>query len=881
MLRIIQNTSAAGAKSYYSTADYYTEGQELTGQWRGEGARRLGLFGDVQKHLWDALCDNQHPETGQTLTLRQKEHRRIGYDFNFHVPKSVSVLHAMTDDERLLDAFRDSVHETMQDMESEMKTRVRKRGKNADRTTGNMVWGEFIHTTSRPIDGVPDPHLHAHCFVFNTTFDEHEHSWKAGQFSDLKRDAPYFEALFHSRLAQKLNELGLDVERTKTGWELSGLDKETLVKFSRRTAEIEEEAQRKGITDPSQKAELGAKTRKGKAKSLSPRELHDQWQSRLSGSETDALGSMAYQMEMRPFQDDPFAAKEAVQASANHGFERKSVVPERMLLADALKRSVGKASAETVRHQFQSYGFLTANRDGRTMATTREVLSEERSMLQFARRGRGTCRAFKPTSHEFQRTWLNAGQRQAVGHVLRSRDRVILIRGAAGVGKTTMMQETVEAIEESGTNVFTFAPSASASRGTLRQDGFQEADTVARLLLDEKLHQQIQGQAIWIDEAGLLGTRTTAKVFELADRLNARVILSGDRKQHGSVERGAALRLLEEEAGLIPSEIKEIQRQKGTYKQAVQALSDGNTLDGFRQLDDLGWIREVPELDRYKALAADYVDAIQHGKTALVVSPTHLESDRITSEIRQTFQHQGRLGANERTFATLHNAQLTEAERADPVHVLPGDTLVFHQNAKGFQKGQRVLIGEAPIPVSEAARYQVFHQGNISLAAGDTVRITQNGKTADGKHRLNNGSLHQVQDFDAQGNIVLANGWTIGKDFGFIEYGYVVTSHASQGMTVDRVFVGQSSDSYPASSKEQFYVSCSRGRETVTVYTDDKEALLEAVRHSDERLSATELVAGERSYSRRPSTMPSQQWLQQPTHVIHPQRPREELVHDR
>ena len=62
-----------------------------------------------------------------------------------------------------------------------------------------------------------------------------------------------------------------------------------------------------------------------------------------------------------------------------------------------------------------------------------------------------------------------------------------------------------------------------------------------------------------------------AQVFDLAEKLDARVILSGDRRQHGSVERGAALRLLEEEAGLVPAEIKDIQRQKGDYKQAVSA----------------------------------------------------------------------------------------------------------------------------------------------------------------------------------------------------------------------------------------------------------------------------------------------------------------------
>ncbi len=247
MLRIIQNNSAAGAKSYYSTADYYTEGQELVGQWRGHGSERLGLSGQIRPETWDALCDNRHPQTNEPLTLRRKEERRVGYDFNFHVPKSVSLLYGLTKDERLLDAFSDSVDATMQDMEAEMKTRVRKRGLNEDRTTGNMVWGEFVHFTARPIDGIPDPHLHAHCFVFNSTWDDKEHVWKAGQLADLKRDAPYFEAVFHSRLASRLGDLGLQVERKKWGWELAGLDKATIDKFSRRTAQIEDEARKLGI----------------------------------------------------------------------------------------------------------------------------------------------------------------------------------------------------------------------------------------------------------------------------------------------------------------------------------------------------------------------------------------------------------------------------------------------------------------------------------------------------------------------------------------------------------------------------------------------------------------------------------------------------------
>ena len=184
MLRIIQSKGVGQAKSYYTTADYYLEGQELTGRWRGEGARRLGLEGDVGKSDWDKLCDNVDPRTGKRLTLATDADRTVGYDFNFHVPKSVSLLYAMTRDERILDAFRDSVDATMQDIEAEMSARVRKGGRNEERKTGNMVWGEFIHFTSRPVDGVPDPHLHAHCFVFNVTHDEKEQAWKAGQFRE-------------------------------------------------------------------------------------------------------------------------------------------------------------------------------------------------------------------------------------------------------------------------------------------------------------------------------------------------------------------------------------------------------------------------------------------------------------------------------------------------------------------------------------------------------------------------------------------------------------------------------------------------------------------------------------------------------------------------
>ncbi len=853
MLRITQNNAPAGAKSYYTASDYYTEGQELVGTWKGKGADRLGLHGNVSQEDWESLCDNKCPVNGKPLTPRMRANRRVGYDFNFHVPKSVSVLYALTEDERILEAFRDSVDSTMHDIETEMQTRVRTGGKNEDRQTGNMIWGEFVHLTARPVDGVPDPHLHAHCFVFNTTFDEQETRWKAGQFAGLKRDAPYFEAIFHARLAQNLESIGLETKRTTHGWDLAGVPESVNKRFSRRTALIEEKAREDGVTDAASKGELGAKTRQRKQKDLTLGELRDLWLDRMTREELDAIEVTRSQIGETKISENIPAAHVAITHAIGHSFERSAVISERKLLTVAMKHAVGHASPESIADALTQRDLIGAEQSGQRIVTTLDVLEEETEMLAFARDGRGVCHPLGEPDHVFEREWLNKSQQSAVQHVLDSQDRVTLIRGAAGTGKTSMMQETVEALESSGQRVFTFAPSADASRGVLRQEGFENADTVSRLLIDEKLQDEIRGQVIWIDEAGLLSTRSTAKLFDIADRIGARVILSGDRAQHGSVERGAALRLLETDAGLVPAEIRDIQRQKGEYKAAVGALSEGRVSAGFKQLDRMGWIKEVPEAQRYQALAEEYITTNEHQQTALVVSPTHREGHLITEEIRSKLKQSNRLDHREQSLPMLTNVNLTEAQRRDMVNYTPGDVLVFHQNARGYKRGERVVVGDAPLPLDQANRFQVFRPSTLPVAIGERIRITRNGTSLDGKHRLNNGAIYTVKRFDELGNPVLNNGWTVSKEYGHLTHGYVVTSHSSQGKTVDHVIVGQSSKSFPASSREQFYVSVSRGRKQATIYTDDKEALLDAVSNADERLTATELLANGRNHQRHPS----------------------------
>ncbi len=367
MIRISQQKSSGSAKRCYAAADYYQEGRGIVGSWGGKGAARLGLKGTVDRFSFRRLCDNLHARTGKPVTVRRRSRRSVGYDFRFSVSKSVSLLYGMSGDHAILDAFRAAVGETMREMESEMKSRVRRGGANTNRTTGNMVWAEFIHTMSCPVDGLCDPQLHAYVFVFNMTWDEEEECWKAGMFRDLKRDAPYFQAAFRVRLANKLQDLGFGVERHRDDFEIAGIPPDVLKRFSRRTALIERVARERGITDPRWKAELGPKTREKKGRPRSLKSQRKEWKARLTGRERQVVESVYLRKTpyARQFNGEAMAVDQAIE----HCFVRQAMVPERKLVTEALKRGIGAVTAENITREVRRRLFMWGDVAGRMMVT--------------------------------------------------------------------------------------------------------------------------------------------------------------------------------------------------------------------------------------------------------------------------------------------------------------------------------------------------------------------------------------------------------------------------------------------------------------------------------------------------------------------------------
>ena len=777
-------TSAANVIEYYDahlsrqSEGYYLKEHddvERNGIWFGRLAEEWGIAGtEVDRETFTKLANHINPVTGEKLTARRKENRRVAFDVSMSVPKSVSA--AAIFDDRITDALLATGREVMSAIQDDIQVRVRKAGVYEDRVTKNLIASEHIHKATRPLkdSGISQPQWHLHYLLFNVSRDPEEDLYKSLQLGQVRRDAPYYQAMMHTIMASKLQDLGYRIRKTDSDYEIAGIPDSVRSKFSGRSKEIKELIDDLGLTSAKSKADAGAWSRSKKTKQYSLEELIQIWTSQLTENELRAIERARND---GGDDDGPWApsgkvsAEQSVNWALKHGHESYSSMNHRRVIADALKFGVGHVSLEEIEKNIAKRDdIIKFTKAGEKRIGHRDILKQELDVIDRAKAGKGTRKPlisskieFEPIIEDGKRFELTSDQILAIRHILGSRDKTVLIEGRAGTGKTRMMKSALTKIlNDAGKETITLAPTARASRGVLRDEGFADADTLQRFLDNPETMAAARGKVIYLDEAAAASADDIHRLFVAADQYDfGRVILQGDPNQHESPKRsGQLFNLLKKRAGLEPAVLDTIMRQKGMYAKAERLLGEGKTLQGFDLLDRLGMIAEVTSDDLYSTAAKEAMQSLERGVDTGVGSPIRADGRRVTKALRQSLRDRGLLGNSEMTFKRLDSRHLSVAQKEVASSYRPGtDIIQFMKKVNGFKVGERVTVNEirgdrvmvqrsdgSTLPLAlddvSAARFDVFMAKNVTLAeadnkrgihAGDRVAIRKDASTSLGR----------------------------------------------------------------------------------------------------------------------------------------------------
>lgn len=845
-------------------SDYYAKGERVVGRWHGRGAEMLGLAGEVKAEDFEALRQGLDPITGSFLRQRRsadrigadgttQSHGRHLYDFTISAPKSVSVLADLGADKRLIDAHQRAVAEALRELELHAAARVRRKGANQDRTTGNLVIAVYHHDTSRELD----PQLHTHAVAANLTYDNVEGRWKALQATGIYERRSYLTEVYRNALAREARLLGYEIDsRTNAkqrdcGFEIRGVPEPILERYSQRSRQRDQAISRfmeqKGRPPTDNEiAILVRDSRADKLIEISTEKLKALQRARLMIQDDRLLNNLVGKARDREIAFDPSGS--SLQYAKDHVFERVSVARDHEILTEALRYGRGRISFAELKGSValeESGGGIL--RHGDELAT-KASLRREREMIDFINRGLGACPRLGRNNRFEPNARLNPEQRHVIEFVLDSRDRAVNIRGAAGTGKTATLEELRRGLVESGHRLLAVAPTRSAVE-ELHKVGFKDSVTIERLLQDGDLQARLSNQVVIVDEAGMVSGRQMWELLQLAERHSARVVFSGDTKQIQSVEACDALRILEKESRLRSVELQQVQRQiSRDYREAIKELRRDPDR-GLGRLNSMGAVREVSWLERPQAVALAFAEAEVQGQTALVVCATHDEINRITEAIRSSRKRLGKLGRGVEVgkFVSLN---WTLAQKCDSKNFRPGQILVSHRAVKGIEKNEALQVAnvtergvtvrnrlgeEQLITARQSKNFDVCEKHDFEISPGEKLLLTANRQ--DAGFRAVNGEVVTVDRVDSRKRIHLSDGRVIPETYRQFTHGYAITAHRSQGKSVDSVII-----SADGMRKELFYVAASRGRENVQVITSDKESLWESVARSSARQSASELA---------------------------------------
>lgn len=893
--------------------DYYAEGEKVEGEWIGLGAKTLGLEGAVASEHFEALRNNTHPLTGERLTARNRqaskvinprtgkleERRAIRlHDITFSAPKAASVAAIVGGDERIVDAWQQSVRLAVAEMERFAAVRLRT-GDFAKteklRITGNVTGALFFHDSSRTLD----PQLHAHAVMANASFDKERGRWLALQARPMLEASPYVRNFLYHDFARRLTQLGFDVEpaRSGEGFGIAGISEEAEQLFSARARQrhgfVERYSETFGHRPSKRRIEQFIKEDKGAAEvrfraefkaafgnlpskatveafvvdwrdrkltEISTPEVRQRQRERLGEDGLQAVGETVRAARERADKGVALPTgrglKEAARMGLDHCLERTSVARVGDVLAEALRfgsKRIGDLDPRGLYDQLHSRSGAIS--DGYQI-TTDQVLEEEARVLHFAGRTRGQ---FKPLgdASAARLDVLDGDQRQAVEALCQSRAGIAVLIGDAGTGKTHALARLDEARRKAtGAGLIALAPTTRAT-AELQANGYPEAATVAAFLASERLQESAAERAILIDEAGFLSTRQLAELVRVAEERGARLVLVGDTKQHESVERGSALRSLIDSKLVRPERLSQVRRQQdAVHRNIAKLLANGQSLKALEAAETAGMVREIPDArELFENAAKHYADALEAGRETLVVIPTWADIDWFNEEARAELKARGLIRGAEVEVRGSASLSWTEVERCHWQGYEPGHVLNFHRAAAGMKAGESATVKQvldngvvaerpdgslAKITRKQRGAFDVAEQRQLEVAAGDELLFRANCPAIG----VSNGERLRVETVDAEsGKVTLAGGKVLPVNFTQFSHGHAVTSHKSQGASVQESILVVGPHSLGATNLRQFYVSNTRFKEAHRLFAHNLAALKGAVASRSERMLAREFVA--------------------------------------
>jgi conjugative relaxase-like TrwC/TraI family protein len=901
-----------------SRESYYTEDESIEGEWFGKLAKEWGLEGSVNKEAFARLTEGQHPHTGKQLvrrvTVKEYENQygekvknsehRAGFDATFSAPKSVSLAALVGDDDRIREAHRKAVKTAIGELENYVQARMG--GKTPAQTTRNFAAALFEHDSARPdkTTGYAAPQLHTHAVIFNLTQIEKDQI-KPLQPVELYRSQKYATAIYRSVLSEELQKLGYEVRvDTRTGApEIVGFSEEYLVASSPRRKQIEQEASqiKNRLAQQGINAKEGAGLNQAAAKLDRKSKHYDRAEMRERHQEMDALFDhqaaraveVAHKRGKSPLSDEESKkrAQTAVTFARQNAAAREAVVDKRQVMVDALRRNMTFTTHDAVVNELSQRvadgEFIQIQRFDRfEELTTSQMLALERSNIHQMLAGRGTQEPIlkrKQASSLIKEIFERKGKKstfdqyKAVGSILVSRDRVVGLQGLAGTGKTTALAILREAVERQGFVVQGLAPTGRAA-DKLAESGIKTTTLQGFLKephFDDESSAPANRRMYVLDEASLSDTKNLHLFLQKAGP-QSRILLVGDPAQHQAVEAGAPFEQLIK-AGIRTARLDKILRQRTNLRKPVELLSQKEVLAAVEMLESQGRITEIKDdLERLKAIASDYVN---NAKGTLIISPANSERVAINTIIHQQLQERGVVDRNSLKMTVLVNRQdMTGAERTFALAYAPGEDIIrYNTRSKVYdvKPGNygRVLANdhkENTITVrlnsgreitynpERLSGVSVYREGERDFAVGD--RIQFRAPFAEGKVKNSElGTIKQIADGRMTIRLDKKRDVTFGLDqFRHIDHGYAVTSHSSQGQTVNRVLVNaETIETDLLLNQRMAYVAISRARFEARVYTDSLKQLGPALNREKNKeialdaLRQTQVVANGK-YASRP-----------------------------